>query len=77
MSETEHLNIIYAIPLARVTLYGQYLILKLNIPQIILFERKYVYFKRKEECSQNTKLYSLNQLRYNWKHCIIATSPKV
>lgn len=77
MSKMEHLNI-YAIPLARVTPDGLYLILKLNIPQITLFERKCVYFKRKEECSQkNTKLLSINQLKYNWKYCTIATSPTV
>lgn len=48
MSKPEHLHIIYAVPLAKITLYGLCLILNLNIPKITVFERKCVYFKRKE-----------------------------
>lgn len=47
MSKTKHLDIIYAILLAIVTPYGVCFILKTNIPQITLFESKYVHFKRK------------------------------
>lgn len=34
MSKPEHLHIIYAVPLAKITLYGPCLILKLNIQKL-------------------------------------------
>jgi len=52
MSKPKHLDIIYAILLAIVTPYGVCFILKINISELMLFKSKYVYFKRKEECSQ-------------------------
>lgn len=63
-SKTKHLDIIYAILLPTVTPYGVCLILKINIPQITLFESKWC-FKRKEECSQKICLLIKSVKKYS------------